>query len=124
MALFLDHTIVGAHDKEKSATFIAGIFGLEYTGMWGPFAPVKFNDTLSMDFDDRREVHRSHYAFLASDEEFDAILQRVKDAGVKFGSGPQSNEDMEINHLHTGRGFYFSDPQDGHSWEVITHTYI
>jgi hypothetical protein len=30
---------------------------------------------------------------------------------------------MQINHLHTGRGFYFRDA-DGHSWEMITHTYI
>ncbi len=123
MALFLDHTIVSAHDKEASAKFIARIFGLEYNGMWGPFAPVKFNDTLSLDFDDRREVHRHHYAFLASDEEFDAILQRVKDESVAFGSGPQSQDDGEINHLHQGRGFYFRDA-NGHSWEVITHTYI
>ena len=39
--------IVPAHDKEASAKFIAHIFGLEYNGTWGPFAPVKFNDTLS-----------------------------------------------------------------------------
>ena len=124
MALFLDHTIVPSHDKEAAAKFIANIFGLEYNGTWGPFAPVQFNDTLSMDFDDRREVNHHHYAFLASDEEFDSVLQRVKDEGLKYGSGPQTTEDMEINHLHTGRGFYFRDPQDGHSWEVITHTYI
>ena len=91
--------------------------------MWGPFAPVKFNDTLSMDFDDRREVHRNHYAFITSDEEFDAILQRVKVEGVAFGSGPTSQDDGEINNLHQGRGFYFRDA-NGHSWEVITHTYI
>ena len=123
MTLFHDHTIVPSHDKEAAAKFIAGIFDLEYNGNWGPFAPVKFNDTLSMDFDDKREVNHHHYAFLASDEEFDSILGRVKDQGVKFGSGPQSTEDGEINHLYTGRGFYFRDA-DGHSWEVITHTYI
>ena len=123
MALFLDHTIVPCSDKEASAKFIAGIFNLEYNGLWGPFAPVKFNETLSMDFDDRRAVNHHHYAFLASDEEFDAILQRVKDSGTKYGSGPQTTDDMEINHLHTGRGFYFRDT-DGHSWEVIRHTYI
>ena len=123
MALYLDHTIVPAHDKEESARFIARVFGLQYNGMWGPFAPVKFNDTLSMDFDDRGEVHWNHYAFLASDEEFDAILQRVKDEGIAFGSGPRSQDDGEINHLHLGRGFYFKDP-NGHTWEVITHTYV
>ena len=123
MALFLDHTIVPVADKEAAAKFIADVFDLEYNGLWGPFAPVKFNDTLSMDFDDRRAVVHHHYAFIASDEEFDSILGRVKDRGLKYGSGPQATEDMEINHLHTGRGFYFRDP-DGHSWEVITHTYI
>ncbi len=124
MALFLDHTIVPSHDKVAAAKFVSRIFDLEYKGTWGPFAPVKFNDTLSMDFDDRQEVRASnHYAFLASDEEFDSILDRVKGEGVKFGSSPWSAEDGEINHLHTGRGFYFHDA-DRHLWEVITHTYI
>ena len=123
MAIHLDHTIVQSHDKEASARFIAKIFGLQYEGPWGPFAPVKFNETLSMDFDDRREVHHNHYAFLVSDDEFDAILGRVKDEGIPFGSAPFQLDDMEINHLHNGRGFYFADA-NGHSWEVITHTYI
>ena len=123
MPLFLDHTIVPAHDKVESARFIARIFGLTYDGPWGPFAPVKFNDTLSMDFQEREEVHSNHYAFLASDEEFDEILARVKAEKVAFGSGPQSAEDGEINHLYTGRGFYCCDVND-HLWEVITHTYI
>ena len=123
MTLYLDHTIVPAHDKEASASFIARIFGLEYKGPWGHFAPVKVNDTLSMDFDNREGFQRNHYAFIASDEEFDAILQRLKDEGVGFGSGPGSQDDDEINHLHQGRGFYFRDA-NGHSWEVITHTYV
>ena len=29
MAIYLDHTIVPAHDKEKSARFMAHIMGLE-----------------------------------------------------------------------------------------------
>ena len=121
--LFLDHTIVPAHDKEESARFIARMFGIEYEGPWGHFAPVKVNDTLSLDFDTREGFGRHHYAFLATDEEFDSILGRVKGEGVKFGSGPGSTEDGEINHLHQGRGFYFRDA-NGHSWEVITHTYV
>ena len=123
MPLFLDHTIVPAHDKEESARFFARIMGLEYKGPWGHFAPVKVNDTLSMDFDNRENFQSSHYAFLASDEEFDAILGRIKEEGVKYGSGPGSQDDMEINHRHMGRGFYFKDA-NGHSWEVITHTYV
>jgi hypothetical protein len=78
-----------------------------------------------LDFADREgEFPGSHYAFLASDEEFDAILGRVKSEGIPFGSGPRIVDDMEINHKHQGRGFYFRDAHDGHSWEVITHTYV
>ena len=41
----------------------------------------------------------------------------------KYGSSPFAQDDMQINHRHTGRGFYFRD-ENGHSWEFITHTYI
>ena len=50
MPLQLDHTIVPAHDKVKSAKFIARIFGVEYKGTWGHFAPVKVNDIFTLDF--------------------------------------------------------------------------
>ena len=127
MALQLDHTIVPAYDKVKSAEFIAKIFGLEYKGPYGHFAPVKINEKLTLDFDDLREGEQkprsNHYAFLASDEEFDDILGRIKGEGVVYGSGPGSRTDGEINHRHQGRGFYF-ECENGHVWEVITHTYI
>ena len=124
MPIVLDHTIVPARDKEASARFFARIFGLEYQGPWGPFAPVKVNETLSMDFDDRwPDFEHHHYAFIASDDELDAVLQRVKQEGIPFGSSPVSLEDGEINHLYGGRGFYFRDP-NGHVLEVITHTYV
>ena len=123
MPIHLDHTIVPSHDKVESAKFIARMLGLEYKGTWGPFAPVQVDEHLSLDFDDRREVAHHHYAFLVTDQEFDEILGRVKAEGMKFGSGPQSQDDMEINHRHMGRGFYYRDP-DGHSFELITHTYV
>ena len=123
MAIYLDHTIVPAHDKEKSAKFMAHIMGLEYGGLFGHFAPVKVNEHLALDFDNRENFQSSHYAFLATDQEFDEIFGRLKSEGVVYGSGPRSVEDMEINHLHTGRGVYFRDP-NGHVMEVITHTYI
>ena len=123
MPLNLDHTIVPANDKEESVRFIARIFGLEYQGPWGHFAPLKINDILTLDFDTQEQFEGHHYAFLASDGEFDAILNRVQEEGVSYGSGPGSQDDGKINHLHQGRGFYFRD-DNGHSWEIITHTYI
>ena len=65
MPLNLDHTIVPAYDKVKSAQFIARILGLEYTGPYGHFAPVKINETFTLDFDNSDNPHSNHYAFLA-----------------------------------------------------------
>ena len=104
-----------AYDTVKSAEFIARTFGLKYKGLWGHFAPVKVNDILTLDFDDSDNPRSNHYAFLSSDGEFDATLQRVKDEGIAFGNGTRSPTDGEINHLHQGHGFY-SECENGHVW--------
>ena len=119
MAIVLDHTIVPARDKEASARFFAQMFGLEYKGASGHFAPVYVNDSLTFDFDNRDSFESHHYAFYIGDEDFDAILGRVKAAGRTYGSGPMSPEDGKINTRRGGRGFYFAD-LDGHLLEVMT----
>ena len=53
MAFNLDRTIVPANDKEESVRFIARIFGLDYKGPWGYLAPVKANDTLTLEVDNQ-----------------------------------------------------------------------
>jgi catechol 2,3-dioxygenase-like lactoylglutathione lyase family enzyme len=123
MPVHLDHHIVPAHDKEASARWFADIMGLEYKGPWGHFAPVKIDEYLSLDFDNAENFQTSHYAFLVSDPEFNDILERVQEKKIVYGSGPRDSEDMQINHKHQGRGFYFKDP-NGHLLEVITHTYV
>jgi catechol 2,3-dioxygenase-like lactoylglutathione lyase family enzyme len=119
MSIVLDHTIVPAHDKEESARFFARIFGLEYKGPVSHFAPVRINDTLTIDFDNWDSFERHHYAFKVSEAEFDGIFDRVRGEGLAYGSGPRSAENMEINHRNGGRGFYFRDP-NGHLLEVLT----
>ena len=119
MAIVLDHTIVPAHDKEASAKFLARILGLAYEGGVSHFAPLKINDTLTLDFDNDDEFERHHYAFKVDEREFDAIFGRVQAEGLAYGSGPGSLDDMQINHRRGGRGFYFRDP-NGHVMEVLT----
>jgi catechol 2,3-dioxygenase-like lactoylglutathione lyase family enzyme len=119
MAIVLDHTIVPARDKEASARFFAEMFGLSYEGGKGHFAPVRVNDALTFDFDNREGFESHHYAFHITDEEFDAILGRVKAAGRTYGSGPMTPTDGTINTRRGGRGFYFAD-LDGHLLEVMT----
>jgi catechol 2,3-dioxygenase-like lactoylglutathione lyase family enzyme len=115
----LNHTIVPSHDKVAAAAWIADILGLTLVPPTGHFVPVRVNPQLTLDFDDAETVAHHHYAFHVSDEEFDGIFERVRSRGIKYGSGPQTHENMEINHRREGRGFYFRDA-DGHSWEVLT----
>ena len=118
MTITLNHTIVSARDKDAAARFFAEIFGLQ--GLSGHFAPVRVNDTRTLDFADAKgTISSQHYAFHVSDAEFDAILQRVKDAGLAFGSGPRSLEDGKLNDWKGGRGFYYKD-HDGHVIELMT----
>ncbi|HTT76034.1 MAG TPA: VOC family protein [Candidatus Binataceae bacterium] len=123
MSITLNHTIVPAHDKEASAKHFAHLMGVKYEGRMGPFAQVRVNDTLTLDFDDRRseDFEKHHYAFHVSDEEFDDIFGRIKAEGIRYGSLPWSLEDGQINNRLGGRGVYFRD-LDGHVLELLTRT--
>jgi catechol 2,3-dioxygenase-like lactoylglutathione lyase family enzyme len=119
MGIVLDHTIVPARDKELSARFLARILGLHYEGPASHFAPVRINDTLTLDYDNWSEFESHHYAFKVDETAFDNIFNRVCEERIPYGSGPRSLDDMTINHRHGGRGFYFRDP-NGHVLEVLT----
>lgn len=121
MPITLNHTIIPAHDKVVSAQFFAHIFGLSYEGTAGHFAPVQVNESLTLDFDNSDHFESHHYAFHIGDEEFDAILGRIKKDEIPFGSGPFNPDNAEINTRGEGRGFYFKDP-NGHLLEVLTRT--
>ena len=124
MSIELNHTIVPARDKEQSARFYARIFGFEYAGPLGHFAPVKIpGQSLTLDFDTwDKPFPPQHYAFKVSETEFDEIFGRIVEAGLPYGSGPFSPEDMQINRWNGGRGVYFRDPA-GHLLELLTRDY-
>ena len=123
MTIELNHTIVPAHDNEASAQFYVQLFGFEYDGPLGHFAPVRINNqALTLDFDNRRDFDRQHYAFKVSEAEFDEIFTRLKQLELVYGSGPRTSEDGEINHWNGGRGVYFRDP-NGHLLELLTKDY-
>lgn len=121
MTIELNHTIVPARDKVESAKFFTTTLGLLFnTSAVGYFAPVRVNETLTLDFDDdvdQFDIH--HYAFKVSEEEFDAIFGRIREEGIPYGSKPHSPDDGKINHRGGGRGVYFHDP-NGHILELLT----
>ena len=123
MTIELNHLIVPALDKEESARFYARIFGFQYEGTMGHFAPIKIpNQSLTLDFDNREGFQPAHYAFKVSETEFDTIFGRIVDDGLTYGSGPWTLEDMQLNHWNGGRGVYFKDP-NGHILELLTRDY-
>ena len=119
MPITLNHTIVPAKDKETAARQFAQLFGLAYKGPNEHFAPVKVNDGLTFLFDDDADFESHHYAFHVSDAEFDAIFDRVKEAGLVYGSAPWSADDKKLNNWGGGRGVYFRTSDD-HLLELMT----
>src|SRR5262245_35537224 len=123
MTARLNHTIVAAHDRDASALFLTEMLGLPAPARLGPFAVVGVGDHMTLDFVQKDgEIVGQHYAFLVSDEEFDAIFERICQRGLTYWADPHGAGRGEINHWDDGRGIYFRDP-DGHLLEVITRPY-
>jgi catechol 2,3-dioxygenase-like lactoylglutathione lyase family enzyme len=120
MAIELNHLIVPARDKEEAARFYERMFGFEYPGPLGHFAPIRIpGQSLTLDFDTWESFEPQHYAFKVSEAEFDAIFGRIVEAGLAYGSAPFDSENGEINRWNGGRGVYFRDPS-GHLLELLT----
>ena len=122
MPVHLNHTIVAASDKQRSADFLTGVLGLRPPTTYGPFAVVELDNDVSLDFMDDEHVVARHYAFLVSEEEFDAIFGRIRERGLDFWADPFQQQPGEINTHDGGRGVYWHDP-DGHVLEIITRPY-
>jgi catechol 2,3-dioxygenase-like lactoylglutathione lyase family enzyme len=121
MPIELNHTIVPGRDKVAAARFFATILGLPFEeDAIGHFAPVRVNESLTLDFANSHTFESHHYAFKVSEADFDAMFGRIRALGVPYGSGPPNPfDDMKINHRDGGRGVYFRDP-DGHIYELLT----
>lgn len=122
MAISLNHTIVHARDKEASARFLTEILGLPAHRNLAHFAVVQVGET-SLDLIETQEpIASRHFAFLVSEDEFDAIFTRIVERGLPYWADPFHREPSAINHWDDGRGVYFDDP-NGHLLEIITRSY-
>jgi catechol 2,3-dioxygenase-like lactoylglutathione lyase family enzyme len=122
MTVRLNHTIVAARDRHESAAFLADVLGLAPPQSYGPFAVVRLDNDVSLDFMDDEQVHPRHYAFLVTEEEFDEIFDRIRARGLTFWADPFEQQPGEINTHDGGRGLYWQDPS-GHKLEIITRPY-
>ena len=124
MAIQLDHLMVPARDKLRSARLLAELLDVPWseTGI-GPFAPVYVNDGLTLDFDEWGEPFPLiHFCFRVSPEEFEAILGRIRAAGIDYRSAVHGPVDHQVDREHGGSIVYWNEP-DGHQWEMLTVSY-
>lgn len=123
MAVQLNHTIVLSRDKRASSDFLSQILGLPEPVPFGPFLVVQAANAVSLDFVEvKGAIVPQHYAFLISEEEFDAIFGRIRERGLPYWADPFHHEPGQINRRDGGRGVYFNDPS-GHNLEILTRPY-
>ena len=119
----LDHTIIPATDKHRSARFFTDVFGLPEPVETGFFLQVRLSDGRLLDFAEPGvEFPGQHFAFLVDDPTFDAVLARIQRDGITHWADPMRRLPGQINTNHGGRGVYFDDP-DGHHLEALTARY-
>ena len=113
--------LVGLH---SSALWLPGGGGRPAPVSFGPFMVVELDNGVSLDFADFMkddEVVTQHYAFLITEDDFDAVSARLREREVATFADPGHNTPGH-NTNDGGRGLYFSSP-DGHNLEVITRPY-
>jgi catechol 2,3-dioxygenase-like lactoylglutathione lyase family enzyme len=121
MTIHLDHLMVPARDKVASAKLLAELLDVPWSETdAGPFAPVYVSDDFTIDFDEWAEPFPLiHYCFRVDQDEFDAILERIKTAGIAYRSNVHGAVDFKIDTQHGGNIVYWNVPDD-HQWEMLT----
>jgi catechol 2,3-dioxygenase-like lactoylglutathione lyase family enzyme len=125
MTAHLDHLIVPSADAVAAARLIAGLLDVPWAerGSFGPFSPVYVNEGLTLDFDQwTGPLPKLHFCFRVEQAGFNAILARIRDAGIAYRSLPHGPDDFKINPAFGGNLVYWNEP-DGHVWELLTVSY-
>jgi hypothetical protein len=122
MTIHLDHVIVPSRTRIASAKLLADLLGVQWAEIGaGPFSPVYVNDGLTLDFQDTDEDFPIyHFCFRVGQEEFNAILARIKAAGIKYRSTVRGPVDMKVDPQYGN--VYWNEP-DGHQWEMLIVSY-
>ena len=123
MSIELNHTIVHGKHPGAASRDVGRLLGLPDATAYGPFAELKLDNGVSLDFmDTEGEVHGQHYAFLVTEDDFDLVLGRLQADDREWWADPFKRRPNEINHDDGGRGLYWQGP-DGHWLEIITRPY-
>ena len=124
MTVQLDHFIVPSRNQVASAKLLAALLGVTWAERtFGVFSPVYINEGLTLDFQDTDEDFPIyHFCFRVEESEFDAILGRIKAAGIDYRSSVRGPVDGQVSTQYGGRMVYWNVPE-GHQWEMLTVSY-
>lgn len=124
MSIHLDHLMVPSRNKIASAKLLAELLGVPWSEISiGPFSAVYVNDELTFDFDEWPDpIPKIHYCFRVSQDDFNAILERIKTAGIAYRSNVHGPVDYQVSDYLGGSIVYWNEP-DGHQWEMLTVSY-
>jgi len=124
MAIQLDHFTVPCRDGVACAKQLAELLGVAWgPATAGPFHAVYVSDALTLDFDQTDEPFPVlHFCFHVEEGDFDAILERLRKAGIPYRSAVHGPVDLRVGTGHGGRIVYWSEPA-GHQWEMLTVSY-
>ncbi|GHF17449.1 MULTISPECIES: VOC family protein [Streptomyces] len=127
MANELNHIIVHVKDRHRTAEFLTELTGTGKPVDWGRFTQVTSSNGVGVDFADdlvpADAINGSHLAYLVTDEEFDAILGRITERGLRYWADPAHSVEGEINTDYGGRGLYTEDPGGTLNLEFMTTPY-
>jgi hypothetical protein len=122
MAIELDHFIVSARDKLAAARQLAELLGVSWApAALGPFVAVYLNDGLTLDFfETDAPFPVEHCCFRVDRETFEAVLGRLRAAGIAYRSQVRGPVDRQVD-AQFGN-VYWNEPE-GHQWEMLTVSY-
>ena len=115
MPLALDHLILRVNDARESVDFYTRVLGFTDDGQDGPFSVVRVNEGLTLQLAPWSTQGGEHLAFAMTRPEFEAVFQRVRDAGIEFGDsfhavGNNLGPGNEVGARGPGQTLYMFDP--------------
>src|SRR5215472_13104119 len=118
IAVEINHIVIPSADKRAAARALATVLGLEIESSAVELIRIRTSDGLALDFTDSGAALALQCAFLLTNAEFDAAVERIRGKAIDYfarfnGEGPGL-----INHRRGGRGVYFDSP-DHHLFELI-----
>ena len=121
----LDHLIMKVNDIEASVRFYTGVLGFSSEGTDGPFTIIRVGPDCQLQLAPWGTPGFEHYAFAVSPDEFTAIFDRIKAAGVPHGPsfdavGKNTGPGEETGARGLAPTLYFNDPNQ-HLLEIRTY---